>query len=251
MGKRASKRKIKAAPSIEGSGMGDWTVDLKEELEEGEKRFSHGSLNFIPLNFIANLFKAGDHSKLRLSLEHDLQTISTEGDDWQVEGLTVKRNIDDWKLGDNSIDELEEYVRTQASKLYAVLLLIQQSQVIIPLYKQEHRVADIIFEKSKSEGDEAYCLLEWLKTQEHLKRLADNFYDAQWRIPPRLSGDTVPTFPATFFRFPYLGRCDSIAGGAGGVVYKVKVAKGHLKVDGYIEVGKQRDLKLVALLIVY
>lgn len=230
-------------PSRESSESENGFLDLKSELEEEEDRcaYVHGQSKFISLGFITDLFKPGDRSKLRLSLENDLRTIASQGDEWQVEGLMVQRLVKDWQIGDDKIDDLEEYVRTQASKLYAILLLLGQSQVILPLYKRDHPITDSIFDQSDIEGDEAYCLLEWLHTQEQLKRFASKFYETQWRIPPRLGRFPVPKFPSTYFRFPYLGKVENIGQGINGEVLKVKVAKGHLEPGpkaGYITVSE-------------
>jgi serine/threonine protein kinase len=244
MAKSKRKRKSKVTLQKAGSIISISTLNLKMELEEEEERSGPGRIKFISLNFIADLYRQRNPSKLTLSLENDLRTIAREGEEWWVEDLKIERIAKDWQIRGIKIEELEEYVRTQASKLYALLLLLHQSQVIIPLYKQEHRVTDSIFDQSDVEGDEPYCLMEFLQTHNQLSRFAVKFFEAQWRIPSRLCRDTVPTFPPATFHFPYVGELESIARGAYGEVFKVKVAVGHLIGDakhGYVTVSRQSN----------
>ncbi|KAF1841329.1 uncharacterized protein K460DRAFT_408803 [Cucurbitaria berberidis CBS 394.84] len=208
------------------------TINLKRELEDEMGRYKkemqridyqrkYRTAEYISLDFIADLYRTNQPSKLRLSLESDLERLTKDGREELVKSIKLPK--------------LEEWVQTRACKLYAILLLVNQSQVILSLYKRDHPVTDDIFEEL-SEGDKPYCSLEQLKASKDLCDFADDFFQTQWYIPPVLRRDREPQFPVTSFRFPFIGKPDPVGHGGYAQVYKVRVAHGHLKLtvdDGY------------------
>jgi hypothetical protein len=211
-------------------------IDLKKEMEEKMEQYftemaKSNSLRtyrkertpIISIDVIRDLFNTGEPSKLKLSLEADMDTFRTPDDEWQIK--------------DMKIADLEVYVQTQACRLYAVLQLSGQPQLIIKLYKEEHRVTDKIFQKGESKNALPYCSRDYLFRQPVLRTHADEIFKCQWYIPPILGEDSVPTFPPEHFRFPFITKGDFIDKGGFANVFKLHIAPGHLECKSYDKVS--------------
>ena len=205
------------------------SVKLKEEIERGINSSNYvrtyRQAKFVSLDFIADLFKSANPPKLQLSIQADLEFLTVERP-----GLQIK---------DIKTDKLVDYVRKEASKLYAVLLLAGQSHRIVQLYNNDHRVTDRIFEKGEDSSDVPYCSLEYLQAMPQLSDVADVIFEKQWCFPPVLRREIHQKFPVVLFRFPFQSEPHPIGGGAWGQVYKVKVAEGHLEANdkNYVNVS--------------
>lgn len=199
------------------------TVDLKEEIEKelsrsGYRR-THRNNMFVSLDFIAGLFKSTNPPKLQQSIKTDLEALKNEGIDLQVEN--------------KMIEELVAYVRKEAAKLYAILLLLGHSQRIYTLYNEDHPVTDRIFEQGENNCDVSYCSLDYLKATHYLSDIAVEIFEKQWCIPPILCQQIDQIYPLGLFRFPFEAKPEPIGRGGYGGVYKVKVAKGHLRTGNH------------------
>ena len=220
MGKKTNRRN--------GAAKNPITVDLKAEIEEEMKcsgyERSYRNARFVSLDFLADLFKSTS-PKLRLSLLKDFETLK------QGLGLQTERI---------KIEKLESYVRKEASKLYAILLLVGHSQRIVQLYNEDHPVTDRIFERGENSSDVSYCSLGYLEETPHLRDIADEVFKNQWCIPPILCRGIDQKFPIDAFRFPFPSMPQPIGQGGWGQVFKVKVAEGHLEAGdkSYIRVSR-------------
>ena len=203
-------------------------VELKEEIEKGIESSEYvrtfRTAKFVSLGFIADLFESINSQKLRLSIQADL------------EFLRAKRP--ELHTNDIKVEKLVDYVKKEASKLYAVLLLVGQSHRIVLLYNNDHRVTDHIFEKGEDSNAMPYCSLEYLRSMPQLGDISDDIFEKQWCVPPVLRRETHQKFPIKLFRFPFQSQPQIIGSGGWGQVYKVKVAEGHLVTDkSYINVS--------------
>lgn len=110
--------------------------------------------------------------------------------------------------------DLVNAIITKAPKLFAVLLLIENENYIKPLLK--HGL-----------DDDAWPLLETEVPEFENVQKREQFYKAQWLIPPvltnkrhlNLPGDAPLPFVQKFFG----------GNGSFGVIWKVKVSPGHLQ----------------------
>jgi hypothetical protein len=214
---------------------------LKEELENEMQRhynemartgylrtFRKARTPIISMGYIEKLFSRSAHPTLRLSLEADMDSF--------------RNGIDAWLFETTNIDDLETHVRTKACRLYAILQLAGQPHLIVPLYKGDHLVTDEIFEKSESKNGMPYCSKNYLSMQPLLSEHADEIYKCQWYIPPVLGQSFVPTFPVDDFRFPFITKPEYIDKGGSSGVFKVSIARGHLKAPGYDGVSLAQEL---------
>ena len=227
MGKRKNKNKaVKKPPNIE------LKEEIEREMESSNYTRSYRQGKFVSLDFIADLFKSTNPSKLQLSIQADLEISKSERPEAQID--------------DVKIEKLVEYVRREAFKLYAVLLLVGQSHLIVQLYNNDYRVTDRIFEKGEDSSDVPYCSLEYLRAMPQLSDVAGEIFEKQWCFPPVLRREFHQKFPIELFRFPFQNVPQKIGEGAWGHVYKVRVAEGHLEVDdkSYINVSGLIDNEL-------
>jgi hypothetical protein len=191
---------------------------LREDIELNRQNYSRPNreVSFISLSFLSDLYASGTPTKLRASLlddmagvEHDASVLSTN---------------------DRAIEQLIRFVSQSAGKLYALLILIGQSQRIIQIFREQHPATDQIFEQ-QNPHDLHYCSVEYLSTKRYFDGIAELLAEKQWLIPPILRRDTTPKFPKHSFRFPFEFGFGNEGGGSFGEVYRVKVADGHLKAD--------------------
>jgi len=205
------------------------SIDLKGELVQELDRSYYGNnkrdAKFISMGFITRLFSP---SKLKKSLEKDRETMRTMGDGARLPNCTL--------------EELEEHVRSRAPKLYAILQLIDQPQLIIPLLYQETPITDSIWERHRTHREDLpYCTKDYLRSVRYLSKYAEEIYEKQWYVPPVLRSNACEVFPVGHFRFPFAEEPVKIAEGGYGDVYKIKVAPGHLKLEedhSYEEVSR-------------
>ena len=206
-----------------------FTVKLKAEIEEEMKRsgYHRGYRNnsFVSIGFIKNLFKSGNPPKLQRSIQADLENLKREEFEQQDQ--------------DTDIEKLVAHVTDEASKLYAVLLLVGHSQRIFKLSNTDHPITDRIFEKGENSCDVPYCSLQYLKAKPQMSDIAEKIFEKQWCIPPILRREIDQKYPIERFRFPFQGQPKKIDRGGIGGVFKVKVAEGHLEAgdQNYVRVS--------------
>jgi hypothetical protein len=185
---------------------------LTESMQNYKEEPYRLATGIISLGFIKQLFEQPDI--LKRSLGADLEKCR--------EPACVVDHVD--------IGELEKYVRTQAPKLYAVLQLAGEPQVIVRLYicNGDHPVTDAVFEQSESKSDNPYCSLTYLEGQAEMKCHAAAIYKYHWYIPPKLRHGTDPTYLVDSFRFPFSKAPIPIGSGAQGQVFRARIAPLHL-----------------------
>ncbi|KAL1595108.1 hypothetical protein SLS60_009795 [Paraconiothyrium brasiliense] len=191
-------------------------ADIERELRRTTYKRQYREVNFVSRSFITDLYGSGSPTKLHLSLQDEMKSLLLDGSDLPIEGVRIA--------------ELKHFVLESALKLHALLILIGQSQRIIPIFLEAHPTTDQIFEQQNAH-DMHYCSVEFLQTKPHLGDIADALAQKQWIIPPVLCRETTPKFPRLYFRFPFEQDLGNEDGGAGGEVYRVKVANGHLQTD--------------------
>jgi len=127
-------------------------VELKEEIEKGIESSDYVQTfrraKFVSLGFIADLFESTNPPKLRLSIQADLEFLRAERPELQIMDIKIEKLVD--------------YVKKEASKLYAVLLLVGQLHRIVQLYNNDHRVTDHIFEQGEDSNAMRFCVFALL-----------------------------------------------------------------------------------------
>jgi hypothetical protein len=195
-------------------------MTLKREIERELKREryhrAHRETGFVSLEFIHTLFAMGNPSNLRLSLQDDLNLLRRSESDIPIQPLSIER--------------LETFVRESAPKLYALLLLMEQSVRMISIFLDDYPISDKIFGPHDTDNVN-FSSLNFLESNVHLKDIARDIYEKQWYIPPVLSQSQTSHFPKKYFRFPYLSEPLMIGSGIIGHVNRVTVANGHLEAD--------------------
>ncbi|KAJ4302763.1 hypothetical protein N0V90_001654 [Kalmusia sp. IMI 367209] len=210
------KKKDQKRRAAKKSANASLREDIERELNRPTYDRPNREVSFISLSFIADLYGSGTPTKLQASLHDDMASVERDGSDLSTNGIKIA--------------ELKNFVLKSAPKLYALLILIGQSQRIIQIFLEPHPTTDHIFEQQNAR-DLHYCSVEYLKSKTYFVDIADALAQKQWLIPPVLCRDATPKFPKHSFRFPFeidLGEED---GGSSGQVYCVKVANGHLKTD--------------------
>lgn len=215
MGKKKGHSKKKTPKNRARTALRD---EIRRELERSTYKRTYREVNFVSLEFISFLFKKDNPTKLRLSLQDDWENLQIDGSDLSASFETTK------------IDHLEDFVLKSACKLYALLLLLGQSQRIVAISQDDHPPTDQIFKQSITR-DAHYCTLEFLNSNSHLKDIAPDIFRTQWYIPPILSRSSTQDFPKEHFRFPFIGIPGREGGGSGGAVTRVKIANGHLRTE--------------------
>jgi hypothetical protein len=194
---------------------------LKSELENVLKRSGYKrdrERSIISIGSIKEIYKSS--GTLQPSLELDIQR-------WRK---TCRLSPDTIGIALEKLEkpgELENYIRNDASKLYALLQLLDRSEIIIQTFLLDERVTDDMFEKNESPSDKPYCTLEWLRARPHLREVATQIFETQWLVPPILRDDTDPIFPVKMFRFPFMEEPEGLGQGQA-QVFSVKIAEGHL-----------------------
>lgn len=148
----------------------------------------------------------------------------------------LKERLDsDFKLQPYELTELEEFIRTRAKLVYAILILIDTPQLIQKLKKCQPAVDDILLFKA-SEGDpRSFCKKASLKKIPELSDVLDSFYEAQWVFPPPVPATETLFFDAKFFKFPFITQPHGIGHGGSGQVHEVDIDGGFLNESEYFK----------------
>lgn len=201
-------------------------TNLKAKLQAQMKAMSGSNGmekrgSFIPEGYLRELFTA---SKLKKKLQEDFSFLESR-----------------------QLDRLTDKIRTQGRRLYATLLLMDESQLIIKLLELNDPIDDSVFSAAMLSKERKYRdtgmpnTLRSLKQVDELSDVADTLYETQWIIPPSLPPDSHLSFPVEHFVFPFLSQPKKISNGSYGVVYGVEVAKGHVELPkGYGAVRRIR-----------
>lgn len=194
--------------------------EIEAEMNNIGYRRQHRDTRFIKRSFIESLFSENNPPKLRNSLRADIA--ANKSDDPQS-------HID--------VTHLEKKVRGTAAKLYCVLLLLDQSQLIVVLLHANPPITDDIFDKMHGDFG-PYCSLEFLQNCPDLHHIAEDVFKHQWCIPPIFQPEAHGKYEAAWdLRFPFLTEPKRIGGGSFGEVFEVQVADEHLEAEDHIPVG--------------
>jgi hypothetical protein len=190
---------------------------IESAMEHGYER-SHRETAFIANDALLELFAT---QALQQNLRRDFQEYGNQ-----------KK-----KTKAREVEELAEYVKTSATKLYAVLVLLEQSKRIIQLFRCNPRITDKIFEQSDDKYG-PYCHMTYLQNCKYLEDVATEFFDMQWCIPPKFDDQKHQRFPETHLRFPFTSKPERLPEqGSWGVVSRVTLAGGHLNPEYDVLVG--------------
>jgi hypothetical protein len=187
--------------------------ELQKQMKNGYER-SDRETGFISRDALDKIFTT---SNLKQSLKND----------YEISPITRKPKH-------NDLERLISYVRHEAPKIYALLVLLERSEKIIPLLAHKPPVTDAIFDAFDDEGFGPCCDKRSLTNIPHLRDVAKSFCEIQWYIPPVLDSRIHGRFPVSHFRFPFTSKPEPLPKenqGSWGIVSKVKVAREHLKSD--------------------
>lgn len=136
-------------------------------------------------------------------------------------------------MSDAGIENLAWNIKRYATKLYAILILIQKSTAIEGLLKRSSPIDDRSLFKSENPCcPSSFCSIQDLeKIFPDDDQLVTNFYRNQWVIPPQLSSrdDRILEFSPEYFRFPFTSERKSLGEGSAGEVYETQLPMGHLR----------------------
>lgn len=142
----------------------------------------------------------------------------------------LKDDVDTQSYSTYNIRQLAQFIKDKGKKLYAVLILLDQSPLIRPLFERTPQVTDsFLFETPRSGFASLPCPMEKLKSIKHLADIADDFYQKQFVFPPSLTADETQDFHPRFFMFPFSSKPQRLNNGAYGEVYAVNLPKGYLE----------------------
>ncbi|KAH8725182.1 kinase-like domain-containing protein [Phaeosphaeriaceae sp. PMI808] len=187
------------------------TMDLKKALERQidlakEQNTLRGKGGFLTEKFVGELFTV-DNIKARL----------------------LKRDVDTRLHNHYDIAQLASTIKDEGTKLYAILILLEQSHRISPLLKGSPLINDNSLFGARQTGiASSTCSLDKLKGFASLKDIADEFYEKQWIFPPSLMGEVTFDFHAKYFRFPFTSEPQKLGGGSYGEVFAVDLPRGYL-----------------------
>ncbi|KAI4609341.1 hypothetical protein J4E80_008590 [Alternaria sp. BMP 0032] len=135
--------------------------------------------------------------------------------------------------------ELADFIETRARKIFAILLLIDKTHLIIGLQNREPKLDDhSLFDIFNQEASSTHCRLERLQHLPELGDVAEEIYKMQWVFPVVLSSAVHFEFDPKFFKFPFKDQPERIGSGGFGDVRRVIFEGSYLKgLDGHDENG--------------
>lgn len=135
--------------------------------------------------------------------------------------------------------ELAEFIEDRARKIFAILVLIGKSHVIVDLQNSEPKLDDhSLFDILDEDASSTQCELKRLQDIPELGDVADEVYKMQWVFPAMLSSAVHFEFDPKFFKLPFKTQAERIGSGAFGDVRRVMFEEGYLKgLDGHHEVS--------------
>ncbi|KAF2007560.1 hypothetical protein P154DRAFT_517239 [Amniculicola lignicola CBS 123094] len=132
------------------------------------------------------------------------------------------------KYNDRAFNRLAKTIKDTASKVYAVLILIDQSDRICDLMDQKPPIDDNYLFQS-SNGTVRFCSsLENLRKTPILREFAEEFYKMQWALPQSLTAHGLPEFGKDFI-FPFASPRKFLGGGSYGEVCEVTIPAEYLE----------------------
>lgn len=179
--------------------------------------------------------------------EESLKDIFTTG------SLKQKLQADFNFLSQRQVKDVTQRIQRCGKKLYALLILMDESKLILKLLDQAPPVDDgrlwgLVRLDPEDPGSEPPYAFKSLQQIDVLSGCADALYKQQWKIPPLLTAETHHSFPVEHFVFPFASKPEKISNGSYGVIYGVEIAKGHLELpQGHHEVGHvlRRNVRLL------
>ncbi|KAI4690388.1 hypothetical protein J4E81_007541 [Alternaria sp. BMP 2799] len=134
--------------------------------------------------------------------------------------------------------ELADFIETRARKIFAILLLIDKSHLIVSLHNREPKLDDhSLFDIFNQEASSTHCEQKRLQDIPELGHVAEEIYETQWVFPAVLSSAVHFEFDPKFFKFPFKDQGKPIGSGGFGDARRVTFEEGYLKgLDGHDEV---------------
>ncbi|CAI9637379.1 unnamed protein product [Alternaria burnsii] len=126
--------------------------------------------------------------------------------------------------------DLVEFIKERARKIFAILVLIDQGDLISSLHKSHPMVDDhLLFDNADGDASRPYCTIEKLQSIPQLCAVAEKVYEKQWVFPTVLLSTVHLDFDPRFFKFPFRTPSTRISSGASGQVHRVVFEDGYLK----------------------
>jgi len=179
---------------------------LENQIHEMEKNKEGKSVGFIPVDYLKEEFyKPGSITfrKVKEQLENDFSH---------------------WEPKER--ENLQQAIQSSGGKLYAILILLDETHKIFILMDKEQPVNDsTLFGNNK----ERSCNQDELSKIPQLRDIAPEFYKKQWIIPPVLCSNEEPEFPIESFIFPFSNDPAYHNRGSYGLIFTTEIASGHLR----------------------
>jgi hypothetical protein len=122
--------------------------------------------------------------------------------------------------------ELALFIKENQQKLYAILLLMDQSHHLIS-DKARAFTDKYLFAIQKPGLASLPCPLSTLETLPLFRGFASAFYEQQYVFPPSLSTPETVKHPL-HFKFPFANERERVGNGSFGEVYGVEIPRGFL-----------------------
>jgi len=147
-----------------------------------------------------------------------------------TERLTRQVQLSTSPQSPQELQDLVNFIEKRATKIFAILLLIDQDGLIAGLYGQRPVEDDrSLFNNADAAASKPYCTIERLQKIPPLCAVAEKVYKTQWVFPAVLSPNVHLDFDPKFFKFPFQTSSTRIGSGASGQVHRVVFEKGYLK----------------------
>lgn len=120
---------------------------------------------------------------------------------FDTDSLTVRLR-EDHHISQKELDDCVEFIKKDARRIFAILVLIDEKRLILALKKSKLQVNDDFLFKASNKYARRCCTREDLSRIPELSGVVDQFYEMQWVFPPYLSSNDILTFDTRYFRFP-------------------------------------------------
>jgi len=185
--------------------------------------FKDSETGFISLGFLENIFKTKKPNEIGKILKEDIKKLKLEG-----------------RIGEATANEIEQNIRDRYRKLYTILLMIQKSELIIKLWDNNK---ELLWERFR-DLEVSYYREDQFSDEPTFRDVAKQLYDTQWLVPPILSSEHQ-NYSCASFRFPFADEPYMRGFGSWGIVYRVKIADGHLPQNSAVEVCRKEHYQTV------
>ena len=138
----------------------------------------------------------------------------------------------------NSLTNLATTISGNCSKIYTILILIDEAARIREVISDQANDDIFATEDSEEYIQRSFCSKDKLKQYPSLRPIAQSFYEQQFLVPPVLPTVAHQMFPKEHFIFPF-EESKHIGSGTYGKIHAIKISKGFLPKYQY---GHQESL---------